>query len=638
MSPPLSSQEPDKLRAFTKYLIRDMKALDQMLSTGMFEKDIVRIGAEQEVFIIDRASRPHPVNVQIMEELDDSHFAYELARFNLEFNLDPLLFESDCLRKLEEQLYGHIQKARNAAEKHEGDIILTGSLLTIKKSDLGMENMTPQSRYYMLNDALTRIRGSEHELKIKGADELHIKHDSVMLESCNTSFQIHFQVSPYDFARLHNISQLAAAPTLAIAANSPFLFGKQLFHETRIAVFQQSIDNRKAEDFVNERKPRVQFGSHWLESSVMEIFQEDIARFRVLFAMDNIEDPFEALESGKVPRLDALQLFNSTIYRWNRPCYGVTDGKPHLRIENRVLPSGPSVVDEVANAAFWLGLMAGISSQYGDITRLITFKEVETNFLSIARRGLHSQITWIDGKTHPVQDLIQNELIPLSGEGLSQHKIDGNDIDRYLGIIKERASKGQNGAIWQIESYKHLDDIWNRNEKLTALTDATLKNQKSGKPVHLWPYAEISRKNRWEKAFSKVGEFMTTDIFTLNEDDIIDLAANVMEWQRIKHIPVENSEHQLVGMVTYRSMISTLNNIIARNLDHTDVSVRDIMDREVITASPDTSSIEAIRLMHEHDISCLPIVEKSKLVGIITEYDFTRIASELLKDQLKKKI
>ncbi len=632
-----AAQQPEKLRTFTKYLIRDMKAMEQMLADDMFERNVIRIGAEQELFLIDRASRPHPINTQVLEDIDDPHFTHELARFNLEFNLDPIMFRDRCLNELEHELKLCVKKAREAAERHEGEILMTGSLTTIKKSDLGLDNLTPLPRYHMLNDALTRVRGAKHELNIKGADELYVKHDSVMMESCNTSFQIHFQVSQEDFARLYNIAQLVTAPVLGAAANSPFLFGKQLLHETRIAVFQQSIDNRKAEDFVNERKPRVQFGSDWVEKSVMEIFQEDIARFRVLFAVDDIENPFEALELGRIPKLDALQLFNGTIYRWNRPCYGITDGKPHLRIENRVLPSGPTVIDEVANAAFWLGMMAGISMKYDDITKLIPFKEVETNFLSTARRGLLSQIKWLDGNSHPVQELILDELLPLAQKGLEHHNIAAEDIERYLGIIRERTSKGQNGAIWQLDSYHHLDDIWSRNEKMTAIADATLKHQKTGKPVHTWPRATVLRKNRWEKAFATVGQFMTTDIFTLNEDDIIDLAANVMEWQRIRHIPVENSEHQLVGMVTYRSMISTLNNIIAKNQDHTNVSVSDIMDREVITASPDTGSIEAIELMHNNDLSSLPVVENGKLVGIVTEYDFTRIAFEMLKEQLKKR-
>ncbi|MEX0681179.1 MAG: glutamate-cysteine ligase family protein [Balneolales bacterium] len=637
MEHPASPQNPEKLRAFTKLLIRDMKALEQMLSNNMFETGISRIGAEQELFIIDRESRPYPGNMEILKELSDPHFTTELARFNLECNLDPLSFEGPCLKKLEAQLNDCVNKARQAAEKHGADIILTGSLTTIKKSDLGLDNITPLPRYYMLNDALSRVRGSEYELQIKGADELHIKHDSVMMEACNTSYQIHFQVAQEDFARLYNISQLVAAPVLASSANSPFLFGKQLFHETRIAVFQQSIDNRKAENFVNERKPRVQFGNQWVEESVMEIFQEDIARFRVLFSIDDIEDPFEKLEKGAVPKLEALQIFNSTIYRWNRPCYGITDDKPHLRIENRAMPSGPSVVDEVANSAFWLGLMAGISSRFDDITKLIPFKEVESNFFATARRGLLSQIKWLDGKSYPVQELILNELVPLARDGLEQYNIATGDIDQFLGIIKDRALNGQNGAIWQLDSFHQLDDIWNQNEKMTAIADATVKNQKTGKPVHQWARASISRKNRWEKAFATVGQFMTTDIFTLNEDDIIDLAANVMEWQRIRHIPVENNEHQLVGMVTYRSMITTLNNIIAKNLDHTDVSVRDIMDREVATVTPETPSTKAIEIMHNNDLSSLPVVENSKLVGIVTEYDFTRIAFEVLKDKLRNR-
>ncbi|MDI6400786.1 glutamate-cysteine ligase family protein [Balneolaceae bacterium ANBcel3] len=634
---PGSAQHPEKLRTFTKYLIRDMKALEQMLSSDIFETGTKRIGAEQELFIIDKASRPYPVNMELLEKINDPAFTYELARFNLEFNLEPLLFENKCLSKLEQQLQHHVNKARLAAKELNGDVILMGTLTTIRKSDLGMDNITPLPRYYMLNEALTRIRGAEHELQIKGADELHIKHDSVMLESCNTSFQIHFQVAPDDFARLHNISQLVAAPVLAVSANSPFLFGKQLFHETRIAVFQQSIDNRKAQDFVHERKPRVQFGSDWIHESVMEIFQEDIARFRVLFGTEEIEDPFEALDNGRAPKLDALQLFNSTIYRWNRPCYGITDGKPHLRIENRVLPSGPTILDEVANAAFWFGLMAGVSKTYDDITKLIPFKEVESNFMSTARRGILSQIKWLDGNSYPVQELTLKELLPLSKEGLLAHNVDPEDIDHYLEIIRARVKKGVNGAIWQQDSYHQLDDIWSRHEKMTALADATLKHQKLNKPVHKWPMATVLRSNRWEKAFATVGQFMTTDIFTLNEDDIIDLAANVMEWQRIRHIPVENKEHQLVGMVTYRSMISTLNKIIAKNLDHTNVSVSDIMDKEVITCSPDMPSVKAIELMQQNDTSSLPVVENGKLVGIVTEYDFTRIAHELLKDRLKKR-
>ncbi len=631
-----SAQHPELIRTFTKYLIRDMRALEHMLDNDLFERDVKRIGAEQELFLVDRASRPCGINTDIIEKLDDPRFTYELARFNLEFNLDPLTFEGKCLSTLHRQLASSVEKVRKTTAEFDADVILTGSLNTIRKSDLGLDNITPLPRYHMLNEALTNLRGTQHELKISGADELHVRHDSVMLEACNTSFQIHFQVSPHDFARLHNIAQVVTAPVLAAATNSPFLFGKQLLHETRIAVFQQSIDSRKAEDFVHERKPRVQFGSRWVEESVLEIFQEDITRFRILFATGDIQDPFEALDRGEAPRLDALQLFNSTIYRWNRPCYGITDKKPHLRIENRVLPSGPSIIDEVANAAFWYGLMAGVSHKYRQVTDLIPFKEVEANFLSTTRRGLLSQIKWLDGNTYPVQDLILNELLPLAREGLTHHAIDDDDIDQYLGIIRERTETGQNGSIWQIESFHHLGTSLNINEKMTALADSTLKNQKTDKPVHLWPMAKRIRKHRWEKKFSTIGQFMTTDIYTLNEDDIIDLAANVMEWQKVSHVPVENEKHELVGMVTYRSMISTLNKIIARNMDHTNVSVSDVMDRDVITVTPQTTPVKAIEIMHDNDISSLPVVENGHLVGIVTEYDFTRIALEFLKDKLKE--
>ena len=350
---------PEAVRAFTKALLRDLRALEQMLRDGMIESGVRRIGAEQEMFLVNRGWRPAPVSTQVLDRLDGP-FTTELALFNLEANVEPRLLEGRCFSAMEARISELVEQVRDAADASDAQVALVGILPTLSKSDLTLDNITPKARYFALNEALLKMRGGEpYKLRIEGTDELYIEHDSVMLEACNTSCQVHLQVEAEEFAHVYNIAQVITAPVLAAAVNSPVLFAKRLWDETRIALFQQSVDTRSATVHMRELAPRVRFGDGWVTSSVTDLFQEDVARFRVLLTSRVEEDPFEALEAGRVPRLEALQLHNSTVYRWNRPCYGVGGGKPHLRIECRVLPSGPTIVDEVANAAFWIGLVMG---------------------------------------------------------------------------------------------------------------------------------------------------------------------------------------------------------------------------------------------------------------------------------------
>jgi len=230
----------DEHRRFMKRLLADVRAFERMLESDLIETDIRRIGAEQELFLVDRAWHPAPCSKELLELLDDPRFATELARFNLEFNLDPLTLDGNCLGQLERQLNELLDKARAAAEKIGVQVLLTGILPTLMQGDLGMENMTEHPRYLELNDAFTRMRGGAYAFDIRGTDELTLRHDSVMPEACNTSFQVHFQVGADEFARLYNIAQAATGPVLAAATNSPLLFGKRLWRETRIAVFQRA--------------------------------------------------------------------------------------------------------------------------------------------------------------------------------------------------------------------------------------------------------------------------------------------------------------------------------------------------------------------------------------------------------------
>ncbi|MBW2733392.1 MAG: hypothetical protein JRH20_13475, partial [Deltaproteobacteria bacterium] len=298
-------------RLFMKSLLKDVRALEQMIEDGHIERGIRRIGAEQELFLVDSSWRPGPRSEEVLNKINDDAFTTELARFNLEANLDPLLFGGRCLSRLEADLNEKICKVRKVAQELGLEVLLAGILPTLTVSDLGMENMTQNPRYLALNQALTRMRGREYEFRIQGTDELLINHRSVMPEACNTSFQVHFQVGPEEFARLYNIAQAVTGPVLAAATNSPLLFGKRLWRESRIAVFQQAIDTRSTSH--QERSPRVSFGRHWLRNSAVELFQEDISRFRVLLGAQIDEDPWETLRQGGIPQLKALRLHNGTV-------------------------------------------------------------------------------------------------------------------------------------------------------------------------------------------------------------------------------------------------------------------------------------------------------------------------------------
>ncbi|MCG8454688.1 MAG: CBS domain-containing protein, partial [Holophagales bacterium] len=441
------------------------------------------------------------------------------------------------------------------------------------------------------------------------------------------------QVTPDQFAEIYNISQLVAGPTLAAATFSPLLFGRRLWSETRIAVFQQSIDTRRSNIHHRHQHPRVRFGESWVNDSVLDIFRQDIALFRLVLTTETQESSLRTLEQGRIPDLPALRLHNGTVYRWNRPCYGVGGGKPHLRIENRILPSGPTVLDEMANAAFWFGLLRSIATDVGDVRPRIGFDSVKTNFLAAARGGLQAQFRWIDGGQHSAQDLILRELLPRSREGLEQLGLETDEIDRYLPVIEERVSSLRTGSTWLMGSLEKMEGHGTPSERIGAVMAALRELQRNDEPVHTWPPAELDHgEGARHHHFSRVADLMTTDLFTVAPDEVIDLVAAVMDWKYIHHIPVEDGEHRLVGLVTHRRLLRYL----AQNQgkDRRPVPVSEVMACDLITVSPQTSSLEAVRLMKAERIACLPVVEDGHLVGIITERDFIKVTDKLLEDFL----
>jgi predicted transcriptional regulator len=595
-----------ELRVFTQALLKDVRALESMLEGDAIESGVRRIGLEQELFLVDDMWRPAPVAVEALEIIEDPRVTSEIGRFNLECNLEPLLLGGNCLRLMENRLDDLLETVRRVVRDLGAEVALIGILPTLRKSDLTLENMVPADRYYALNDALNRLRGNDYDLRIKGTDELRVTHDSVMLEAANASFQVHFQVGPEEFARLYNIAMTATAPVLAAAVNSPLMLGRRLWHETRIAVFQQSVDTRSAISEIRDVPARVSFGREWVNESVIEIFRSDVSRFRVLLGRAIDEDPLEALEEGRVPFLKALQLFNSTVYRWNRACYGVADGVAHLRIENRVLPCGPSVRDEIANAAFWFGLMSGLADEIHDVREVIDFDTVFTNFLAAARHGLDAQLTWFDGDTVTAQELICRTLLPLARRGLEIRGIDSADIERYLDTVEARVDSRRTGARWQLHSLATMGRQGTLEERMAALVAATVERQRHGRPVHEWARAEIHEAGGWKPSYLRVEQYMSTDLLTVNEEEPIDLVANLMDWHRIHHVPVEDNEHRLVGLVSHRPLLRFLASDEARKVEDP-IPVSRVMASDLITVGPETRTVDAIERMREHGISCLPV-------------------------------
>ncbi len=622
-----------KLHEFMQALLADLRALAFMLENGLIESGVPRVGAEQEMFIVDRNLRPAPFAMEVLERASDDRLTTEIARFNLEANLTPLDLTGRCFHLMHEELDDVLAKARLAATEFGADVLLAGILPTLRVSDLTLANLTPMPRYQELNRSVTQLRGGPFSIHIKGLDELQLTHDNMMMESCNTSFQVHFQVNPSEFVTTYNIAQAITAPVLAAAVNSPVLFGHRLWQETRLALFQHSSDARSRNQLARSQPTRVGFGEQWLKHSVIELLHDQIARFRPIMITRPDEDPMQVLARGEIPLLSALRMHNGTVWPWNRACYGVNNGVAHLRIENRALPSGPTTIDEIANAAFFIGLTLSLPVEYGDISKRMSFDDAKANFFAAARQGLNARFDWVDGKSYSASSLILDHLLSLARQGLESAAVDRSDIDRYLSVIDERVQRGQTGAQWMLKSLAAMKGPGPRDVGCRALTSTMLQQQKGGEPVHTWPIIEATENADWSQGYQTVGQFMATDLFTLRPDDLVDLAASVMDWRHIRHVPVEDEEGRLVGLVTHRDLLRLLNR--ATHTQNTEpLTMREIMKTDPLTVTSTTPTLEALELMRNNKVGCLPIVDDGRLVGIVTSYDFLDASARLFKEQL----
>lgn len=377
------------------------------------------------------------------------------------------------------------------------------------------------------------------------------------------------------------------------------------------------------------------FGNGWLKNSIIDMFKEDIVRFRVMLMSDAEEDVMDLMDKGVTPKLNSLMVHNSTVYRWNRPCYGISpNGKPHLRIENRALPSGPSVLDEVANAAFWLGMMNSFGDHYPDLTSRMEFDNAKGNFVSAARNGLETEFKWIKGKKIGACELIKKELLPIAREGLEKVKVSKKDIDKYLEVIEARNENSQTGTRWIVDSHSALMKEGTREEACIALTAAMARNQKAKIPIHQWELATMESMGEWSPHSMLVEEFMTTDIFTVHEDDIPELVADIMNWQGVKYLPVEDVKGLLTGLISYKIMLGYYSKK-SKVKKSKDMTVKELMVSDPMVVNPEATVVDALRIMKRNKVGCLPVVKNKKLVGVITEGNFLNITTTILNNIAK---
>jgi CBS domain-containing protein len=604
----------EKRKAFTKHLLQDIEALDRMIANDQFERGIRRIGAEQEFCLITDQWRPAKTAMEVLEEINDPHFTTELARYNLEINLDPVELNKDCFSIMHTQLSELLNKAERVARKHGSRVLLTGILPTVSKNELEAEFMTPLPRYKMLNDVIKSMRGGDFELRLRGVDELAIKHDTVLFEGCNTSFQLHLQIDPDDFIKSYNWAQAISGPVLGVCANSPLLLGRELWSETRIALFQQSIDTRISSYALKEQQSRVTFGNNWASGSIADLFKDDLVRHKVMLSREIEEDSLSKLENGEIPKLSALNMHNGTIYKWNRPCYGITNGIPHMRIENRYIPSGPSVIDEMANFIFWVGLMIGRPPEFDDLPNKMDFRDAKLNFFKAARTGKESVMVW-NNQRISVRDLVTKEFLPIAYKGLISANMDKDEIVKHLSVIEARA-KSFTGAQWTINSFRRLRKTMKKDDALLSLTKGMYEHQLNNLPVHEWTEL-IEDPDSYVQSAHLVEHIMSTQLITINEHDLAELATKMMDWKTIRHLPVDNDQGFLTGLLTH-THIGKFKNLSPVNED---MMVKDLMVTNVLTVEPKTSIKEAILLMKANEYGCLPVTHDGHLVGIITIKD-----------------
>ncbi len=467
-----------------------LDVLARMLRESRFTDGPEQVGLEVEFYLVDEAGEPSMRNADVLAAIDDPDWSPELGRFNIEVNMAPRLLAGDALATMERLMADSYNRADLRARQAGARLAMIGILPSLGERHATEAAMSPNPRYQLLNEQICAARGEEMQISIEGRERLLTHVASIMPEAACTSVQCHLQVSPELFGSYWNAAQAVAGVQVALAANSPYLFGRELWQETRIPLFEQATDTRSEELQVQGVRPRVWFGEQWI-TSVFDLFEENLRYFPALLPLVEDEDPVAALDGGGIPELAELTLHNGTVYRWNRPVYAVAGGEPHLRVENRVLPAGPTVTDVIANAAFYYGLVHMLAEAERPIWSQMSFAAAHDNLIEGARDGIEARLYWPGLGEVPVAELTLRRLLPLAYEGLCQRGVDTLEAERLLGVIEQRCLSGRTGATWQTETVHALEERsgLDRDTALREMTQRYLKLMQTGEPAHTWPVA-----------------------------------------------------------------------------------------------------------------------------------------------------
>jgi gamma-glutamyl:cysteine ligase YbdK (ATP-grasp superfamily) len=480
---------------YRRKLRQCLDALERMLAERRFDRPRAVMGLEIELNLADEAGEPAMLNEPVLSAIASDDFQTELGQFNIEVNIAPHRLGGRVLEELREEIDTGLRYADRKASEVGARIVMVGTLPTLTGEHAVLDNISAGDRYALLNERILAARGEHMTLDIHGVEHLRSDSVSIVAEAACTSLQMHLQVTPGRFPAAWNAAQALAGPQLALGANAPFLFGRELWRETRPVLFEQACDTRPDELKAQGVRPITWFGERWI-GSVLDLFEENLRYFPSLLPICDDEDPGKVLAGGGIPRLRELKLHNGTIYRWNRPVYDVSRGMPHLRVENRVLPAGPTVVDILANAAFYYGTVRSLAEQPRPVWTRLPFELAAENFHTAARYGMEAELWWprvgtLRGRGPmrvPAAQLVVEELLPLAARGLDAWGVEPVDRDRYLGILEDRCRTGRNGASWQTAMYHALRDRGlERHEALTRMTRRYMELMRQGDPVHTWP-------------------------------------------------------------------------------------------------------------------------------------------------------
>ena len=466
----------------------DLDVFGQMLAQSVFDYERPLIGMEIELNLVDQGYQPRMTNAEVLERIADPAYQTEIGQYNIELNVNPRSLPGDAATELENDLRLSLNRAEALASETGAHIVAIGILPTVMPEHLHAGAMSTNLRYAALNEAMVNARGEDMFIDIEGTkgERLAMYADSIAPESACTSVQLHLQVAPHEFAAYWNAAQALSGLQLAVGANSPYFCGKQLWHETRVELFNQATDTRPIELTNQGVRPRVFFGERWI-TSVFDLFEENVRYFPALLPELSDEDPVATLESGRTPLLPELRLHNGTDYRWNRPIYDLAGGRPHLRVENRVLPAGPTMIDTMANSAFYYGLLRRLAEEDRPIWTRMSFAAAERNFRICAERGIEAEVYWPAFGEVSADRLVLDHLLPMAYEGLTQWGVSTAVCDRYLGVIEGRCASGVNGASWQIAAVQALESRGaDRPAALKGMLEHYVRAMHTNEPVHTW--------------------------------------------------------------------------------------------------------------------------------------------------------